>query len=147
MAKFVFRLNSILNLKLKLEEQEKIAYSLAAARVREEEEKLRALILRREELISNKRILLSGMISAKELNLTENAIKSTDGKISEQTLILKKAEKNLDNARIKLNNAIKERKIYEKLKEHAYEDWLKELEYTEQLEINELVSFRHGTKQ
>ncbi len=147
MAKFVFRLNSILNLKLKLEEQEKIAYSLAAARVREEEEKLRALIFKREELINNKRMLLSGMISAKELNLTENAIKSTDGKISEQTLILKKAEKNLDNARIKLNNAIKERKIYEKLKEHAYESWLKDLEHTEQLEINELVSFRHGTKQ
>ena len=147
MAKFVFRLNSVLNLKLKLEEQEKIAYSLAAARVKEEEEKLQMLYVRREELVNSKRTLLSGVLSAKELNLTENAIKSTDGKISEQALILKKAEKNLENARIKLNNAIKERKIYEKLKEHAYEDWLKELEHTEQLEINELVSFRHGTKQ
>ena len=50
----------------------------------------------------------------------------------------------LSSAREKLNEAMKERKTYEKLKENAFEDFKKELNAEEQKEINELVSFRFG---
>ena len=39
---------------------------------------------------------------------------------------------------------MKERKTYEKLRENAYEQFLQDMNREEQLEINELVSFRHG---
>jgi flagellar FliJ protein len=39
---------------------------------------------------------------------------------------------------------MKERKIQEKLKEHAFEEFLKEMEAADQQEINELVTFRFG---
>ena len=39
---------------------------------------------------------------------------------------------------------MKERKVQEKLREHAYEDFLKEEEAADQQEINELVTFRFG---
>ncbi len=50
----------------------------------------------------------------------------------------------MEAARIKLENAMKERKTYEKLKENAFNAFLEELDHEEQMEINELVSYRHG---
>lgn len=144
MAKFVFRLAGILNIKEKLEEQEKIAYGLARAHLTEEENKLEDLYRRRNELLDSKKRQMGGIINAVDLNLTENAIKSTDLSIDDQVLNVKKAQKALENARIKLEHAMIERKTYEKLKENAYNEYLQEIEHSEQLEINELVSYRHG---
>ena len=42
----------------------------------------------------------------------------------------------------KLDNAMKERKTYEKLKENAFEEFKAEINAEEQKEINELVSFK-----
>ncbi|MCR5824363.1 MAG: flagellar export protein FliJ [Lachnospiraceae bacterium] len=144
MAKFIFKLQGILNIKEKLEEQEKIAYGNARIRLTEEEEKLDALFGRRVELVEEKRIQMSAVISARELNLTENAIRATDLAIEDQKISVKKAQRALENARIKLEEAMKERKIYEKLRENAFTEFLAETEHAEQMEINELVSYRHG---
>lgn len=144
MAKFIFRLQGILNIKEKLEEQEKIAYGNARIRLTEEEEKLASLYQRRADLTEEKRVQMSAVISARDLNLTENAIRATDLYIDDQKLAVKRAQKALENARIKLEEAMKERKIYEKLRENAFNEFLEQLEHEEQMEINELVSYRHG---
>ena len=47
MAKFVFKLQSILNIKLKLENQAKIAYGQANAKLKREEAVLQSLIMQR----------------------------------------------------------------------------------------------------
>ena len=47
MAKFVYRMQNILDLKIKMEEQRKAEYGLANARLRKEEDKLRELIIRK----------------------------------------------------------------------------------------------------
>ncbi len=143
MAKFIFRLQGILNIKEKLEEQEKIAYGNARIRLTEEEEKLASLYQRRADLTEEKRVQMSAVISARDLNLTENAIRATDLYIDDQKLAVKRAQKALENARIKLEEAMKERKIYEKLRENAFNEFLEQLEHEEQMEINELVSYRH----
>ena len=57
---------------------------------------------------------------------------------------MKQAEKNMQLAQAKLEIAMKERKIQEKLKEHALEEFKLELEAADQQEINELVTFRFG---
>ena len=144
MAKFVYKLQGILNIKEKLEEQEKIAYGNARIRLNEEEEKLNGLFVRRKDLVEEKRVQMSSLIKARDLNLTENAIRATDLNIEDQKKAVKRAEKALEAARISLENAMKERKIYEKLRENAYNEFLEELEHEEQMEINELVSYRHG---
>ncbi len=144
MAKFVFKLQGILNIKEKLEEQEKIAYGNARIRLTEEEEKLDALYRRRVALVEEKRVQMSAVISARELNIIENAIRSTDLAIEDQKKCVRRAQKALEAARLKLEEAMKERKIYEKLKENAFNEFLEETEYAEQMEINELVSYRHG---
>ncbi|MCR5154562.1 MAG: flagellar export protein FliJ [Lachnospiraceae bacterium] len=144
MAKFVYRMQGILNIKLKLEDQAKTAYSFAAKKVADEEERLVRLKEKKEYYINQKRNEMATTINVKELELVENAIHTTDIQIGEQIVVINQAKKSLEIARIKLDEAIKERKIQEKLRENAFEEFKREVEAEEQKEINELVSFRFG---
>ena len=60
-------------------------------------------------------------------------------------VIVKRQEEQVEIAQQKLDNAVKERKIYEKLKEKAFENFKAELNAEEQKEVDELVSFRFGS--
>ena len=62
--------------------------------------------------------------------------------IEQQKNEVKKAQRNLELARIKLNEVMVDRKTHEKLKEKAFEEFKKELEDTEKKEVDELVSFK-----
>lgn len=144
MAKFVYKMQSLLNIKQKLEEQAKTAFGLAKAVLNEEEAKLAGLLAQKENYIEKKRLEMSASIKVQELTQLEHAIKSMEYRIAEQILVVRQAEKNVRLAQAKLENAMKERKIQEKLREHALEDFLKEMEAADQQEINELVTFRFG---
>ena len=144
MAKFVYKMQSLLNIKEKLEEQEKTAYGLARAALNEEEQRLAALIARKKQYIEQKKEAMSAALHVKELTELEHAIKTMEYRIEEQILVVKRAEKAVAIAQAKLENAMKERKIQEKLKEHALEQFKQEEEAREQQEINELVSYRFG---
>lgn len=144
MAKFIYKMQSLLNIKEKLEEQAKTAYGLAKAVLNEEEAKLAQMVAKKNRYIEEKRIGMSAAIRVNELTQLEHAIKSMEYRIAEQVLVVKQAEKNVMLAQAKLENAMKERKIQEKLKEKALEQFKMELEAAEQQEINELVTFRFG---
>lgn len=144
MAKFVYKMQSLLNIKEKLEEQEKTAYGLARAALNEEEAKLAEFIAKKNRYIEEKRVGMSAAIHVHELTQLEHAIKSMEYKIAEQVLVVKQAEKRVALAQARLENAMKERKMQEKLKEKALEQFKQELEAAEQQEINELVTFRFG---
>lgn len=144
MAKFIYKMQSLLNIKEKLEDQAKTAYGLAKAALNEAEEKLAELIARKNQYIENKRQEMSASINVHELTQLEHAIKSMEFRIAEQVLVVRQAEKNVQLAQAKLENAMKERKIQEKLKEHALEQFKLEMEAADQQEINELVTFRFG---
>ena len=144
MAKFVYKMQSLLNIKEKLEDQAKAAYGLARMALNEEETKLAQFVAGKEQYVEQKRQKMSDSINVHELTQLEHAIKSMEYRIAEQILVVKQAEKNVQIAQAKLENAMKERKIQEKLKEHAFEDFLKEMEAADQQEINELVTFRFG---
>ena len=144
MAKFVYKMQSLLNIKMKMEDQAKSAYSLARTALNEEEAILQSFITKKSDYVEEKRQKMSAAIHIRELTQLEYAIKSMDYKIAEQILSGKQEEKNMQLAQAKLENAMKEHKIQEKLKEHAFEEFLKEMDAADQKEINELVSFRFG---
>ncbi|MCQ2537184.1 MAG: flagellar export protein FliJ [Lachnospiraceae bacterium] len=144
MAKFNFRLQGILNIKQKLEEQEKIAYGLAKMQLETEEQRLAMLVKQREQLTEDKAELMSRSIKPHELNLYENAISGVKAAIEEQKQVVIRARREVELAQERLDAAMKERKTYEKLREKAFDAFVEEQNYEEQLEINELVSYRHG---
>ena len=50
----------------------------------------------------------------------------------------------VDKAREYLNDVMQERKTHEKLKEHQFEQFMKDLNAQEMKEIDELVSYQHS---
>ena len=147
MAKFNYRMQSILDLKLKLEDQERTNYGLANMRLREEEEKLQQLALRRAGYERQGRELRSsGTIDIVELETNRKAVEAMKVLIRAQMLEVRRAEKDVEAARRRLQDAMQERKIHEKLREHAFEDFVEELEYDEKKQVDELVSYTYTVR-
>lgn len=142
MAKFFYRLQNVLDLKLKMEDQAKTAFSAAMAKVTEEEERLSRLKERKAAYEEEYRSCATGIIYPVELRHAKENLNRMEEIIKSQIVAVKNARKNLEVARYRLNEAVKERKIQEKLKEHAFEEFKAELNAEEMKEIDQLVSFR-----
>jgi len=141
MAKFIYRMQKILDLKIKLEKQKKIEYGLANAKLQEEEEKLRQLLIRKAGYEKHARELVEGKINIQEIHTCRQAIDAMKSAVRTQMIQVHVAEKNLDIARGHLNQIMIERKTYEKLREKAFEEFKQGLAYEENKAIDELVSY------
>ena len=111
-------------------------------RLREEEHKLMLLENRKSgfeqqlfEAVSDRLVILS-------IKRLEDSVENLKYNIKLQIIVIRKQEERVAQARAKLDNAMKERKIYEKLKEKAFEEFKAEVNAQEQKEIDQLVSFR-----
>ena len=147
MAKFIYKLQNVLNLKLKMEGQAKEAFSAARMALDEEEEKLQALKDRKRGYEEHARELLNGTLNVLEIESNQNAITVMDGLIGAQALQVQKAEQNLERARVEMTVAMQERKTQEILRERAFEEFLQEENRAESKAIDELTSYTYGQKQ
>ena len=142
MAKFVYRVQNILELKQKIEEQEKANFGMATARFNEEQQKLRDLMIKQAGYERQLKELSVGNIDIKAIKTTKSAITSMKVALRDQMIEVSKAQKAMENARKKLNAVMMERKMHEKLREHAFEEFLNEVDYEENKITDELVSSR-----
>ena len=142
MAKFVYRMQNILDIKNKLETQARNSYAVARMKLTQEEEKLNSLFAQKKSYEDAYRKQLSGNIDVRQINICKNAIELSKNMIKKQLVEVKVASKNLEAAQIRLGEVMKERKIQEKLREKAFDEFLKELNDQEKKEIDELVNFR-----
>ena len=142
MAKFVYRMQNILDIKNKLEVQARNSYAAARMKLSQEEEKLDRMFEQKKAYEENYRQQLSGNINILQINICKNAIELCKNQIKKQIVEVKVASLNLEAAQKRLGEVMKERKIQEKLREKAYEEFLQELNDQEKKEIDELVSFR-----
>ncbi|MCI9447075.1 MAG: flagellar export protein FliJ [Lachnospiraceae bacterium] len=147
MAKFRYRMQNILNIKYKLETQAKTEFSIAAAALSREEEKLEALRQRKRAYEKKARELASGRLDFLEIRTTRTAIEIMKEAIRNQILAVHVAERNVENARRHLQEVMTERKTHEILKDKAFEEFKKEVEKEESKVVDELVSFTHNHAQ
>jgi len=144
MAKFLYKLQNILNIKVSLETQSKTAYAEASNKFDIEETNLKNLIQKRLEYEEQCRQLSKSILDIPSIQRCNQAIEITKELIKKQIVTVKVAERNLDLARSRLNNAMKERKTYEKLKDNSFEVFKQEINSEEKKEIDELVSFNYN---
>lgn len=145
MAKFIFKIESILSVKEKLEEQAKAEYSIEIIKLRQEEEKLDELEKRKDAYQTRLYEAVMDTLNISEIKILEDSVENIKYNIKLQLIVIANQQKNVDRAREKLDNAMKERKTYEKLKEKAFEEFKEQINAEEQKEINELVSFKFRT--
>lgn len=145
MAKFIFKMQNILAVKYKLEDQAKSRYGMAMTKLREEEKILEGLQLRRNQYemqLKEKVADTTTGLHIMEIRQLEDAVETMKYKITIQKLALNRAMHQVELARMQLDEAMKERKTYEKLREKAFEEFKKEVESEERKEVDELVSFK-----
>ena len=143
MAKFVFQMESILSIKEKLEDQAKAEYGIEMAKLREEERKLEFLIEKKDGYQRRLTLAVQDELDIRQIKMLEDSVENAKYNINVQRVVIANQQMQVDRAREKLDNAMKERKTYEKLKEKAFEEFKMEIEAQERKEVDELVSFRH----
>ncbi len=141
MARFNFRLQSVLNLKIRLEDQQRNNFAAARKRLSDEEEKLEALKGRLAFYEEEGRQMREDVLVLQDLLDNENSIVRIKEYIADQEINVRRAENALEEERLKLVEAIKERKMYERLRERAFEEFMAEENHKEGVENDEHNSF------
>lgn len=146
MARFRYSMQSILNIKMKMETQAKQEFSTARAALDEEEERLQALYDRKSGYEETGMKLLCGTLKLREINENKMAIRCMEDYIDKQRISVNMAEEKLERARERLAEVRMERKTHEKLKEKAFDAFLMEEKRQESKEIDELTSYTYGQR-
>ncbi len=146
MAKFRYRMQSILDIKYQLETQAKMELGKAQMALNEEQEKLRRLIERKTNYLEEGRRLRENAISVNDLRDNRNAVLIMDDLIVAQRIEVVKAEEVVELARQKLTEIMQERKMHEKLKEKALLEFLEEEKRAEAKVVDELTSYTYGQR-
>lgn len=146
MSKFIYRMQNILNLKYKLEELAKEDFAAARRRLDLELEKLDLLFQRKAGYEEEGRRLREDVLDVQDILDNKHAILQMDDYIVLQEVEVSKAEEALELERQKLQKAMQERKIHEKLRENAFEVFIKEENSREGKEVDELTSYTYGQK-
>ena len=144
MAKFVYRMQSVLDVKLKLEEQEKLAFAAAKIKLDEEQDRLDALQNRKAEYEKKGRQLRMQKLDFLEIAANQTAVEHMEEKIEEQLVRVEDAQEALERERKALTQIMMERKAQEILREKAFEEFLHEINRAESKEVDELTSYVYG---
>lgn len=146
MAKFKYRMQNILNIKLSMEQQARMQYAAANMKLREEEEKLEELRRKKADYEAEAKRLLAEKLDVREIMFNNQAILMTEEDIKAQMIQVHTAQLNVERAREKMTQIMQERKTHERLREKAFEQFLQEIKQQESKEIDELTSYTYGQR-
>ncbi len=146
MGRFRYRMQNILELKEKLETQAKIDYAVQRKVLTKEQEREQFLINEREELEREAAELRKDKLCVRDMRAMDHGIVGMDDMILDQQEVVAREEEELERRRAALEKVMKERKAQEKLREHAFREFLQEEAAAESKAIDELTSFTYGSR-
>ena len=146
MAKFLYRMQNILDIKYKLEEAAKQEYAEAVRVLAIEEEKLGLLEQRRYGYYLDYNDSIKGRLDFVKIDECGNAMDIMDEMILAQNEVIREKSKEVEKARHKLNTVMQERKMHEKLKENKFEEFKQEINEAEAKETDQVVSYQFNNK-
>lgn len=147
MSRFVYRMQNILEIKDKMEQQAKNDFATANLRVLEEEERLDKCLKKRRRLEdAGRELLLAERLSILDIEENKKLVAHAGEQVRAQTIQVRMAQKKLEEQRMRMQKAMQERKTQEILKEKAFEVFMQEEKAAESKEIDELTSYTHGQK-
>lgn len=146
MARFRYRMQGILDIKLKVETMVRQEFAQAKLLLDKEEEQLELLKERKRMYEEQATGLLRGKLDVLEIVSNNEAILHTDDAIAAQEIQVQAARERMEEVREKLKNVMQERKVHETLKDKAFEEFLMEEKQQESKEIDELTSYIYGQK-
>ena len=95
MARFIYKMQNILEIKEKLESQEKIAFGIANQKLAEEQEKLQELLVRQAGYEAKLKELTSGDLNIRDINNCKKSIDSMKSMVRDQMIAVHTAQRNV----------------------------------------------------
>lgn len=142
MVKFRYSMQSVLDIKYRLEDQAKGVYAAAKLRYEEEVEKKERLEEQKRRYEDALQKLMLNRLDFREIQFTKTGIEAIEDAIKKQKRAVAIAKHEMDAASERLRELMVERKTHEKLKEKALEEYQKESLDAERKETDEIVSYR-----
>jgi len=145
MAGFKFRLEKVLNYKETVENQSKIKFAQVKQKLTIEEALLNDFYNQKKSVIDRRNSSSKG-IKVGELAMYNSYIGALNKRIEKQSLIVARTREELDRAKDDMVQAVTEKKIFEKLKEIQYEEFIYK-QGKEELKINDnFISYKTATR-
>ncbi len=148
MARFVYRMQSVLNIKQQTENQTKMEFAMAQSELNREQDILDEYINRKarylqeaEELRNEESLKLQDILD------NQYATAQMDVMIKQQTMVVAQYEQRVEAVRVKLTRNIQERKMQETLRDRAFAEFLEEQKQEEAKENDQRSSFTYGQRQ
>ncbi|HZX20831.1 MAG TPA: flagellar export protein FliJ [Clostridia bacterium] len=122
MEKFIFRFNTVLNVKEKIEDDRKNKLGVSMRKLAVEQNKLNKLFYKKDDLVHNLEEKMQNTIKIEELRNLSYNLDMMQNIISKQIGVVEQSELETENRRKDLIEASKQKKVFEKLKEKDYEE-------------------------
>lgn len=141
---FKFKLESVLEYKKKIEEEEQRELARLKEILRQEQERLEHLkMTKAEEMKELVEKSSQGLLNVAEIQMYHSHLKRLDKEIASQEITVQRAAIDVEEQRQKLINASKEKKTYEKLKEKHKTAFELAIDEEERKFIDELATMRY----
>lgn len=148
MARFVYKMQSVLNIKQQTENQTKMEFAVAQAELNKQLDILDEYVTRKENYLKEAEELRnSDSLKLQEILDNQYATAQMDAMIKQQASVIKQYEDRVEQVRIKLTRNIQERKMQETLRDRAFSEYLEEQKQEEAKENDQRTSFTYGQKQ
>ena len=141
---FNFKFQSILDLKIRLEDQKKSKYGEANEELKRQKDKLNVLYEERDYQYELMREKGRTGVTPKDLIIYNNYMDRLKRSIEIQLVVVAQAKKNVEKARLELVEAAKQRKMFETLKEKKLEEYWEDYYKKEQAQLDEIVSYKYN---
>ena len=142
MAKFNFKLQNILNMKLQMEEMHKNDLSKATKKYMEQKEVINTIEASIRESLREMKEAESDEIRIHDIISYRLYIENLKEKKVQEIKKLKKCENEMEICRNKLVQAVKERKMFESLREKEFDNFKIEIQKADDKVMDEIVSFK-----
>lgn len=148
MARFVYKMQSVLNIKQQTENQTKMEFALAQAELNKQLDILDEYVARKENYLKEAEALRNDdSLKLQEILDNQYATAQMDVMIKQQSAVIKQYEDRVEQVRIKLTRNIQERKMQETLRDRAFSEYLEEQKQEEAKENDQRTSFTYGQRQ
>ena len=148
MARFVYRMQSVLNIKQQTENQTKMEFAMAQAELNKQLDILEEYVTRKENYLKEAEELRNDdSLKLQEILDNQYATAQMDVMIKQQASVIKQYEDRVEKVRIKLTRNIQERKMQETLRDRAFSEYLEEQKQEEAKENDQRTSFTYGQRQ
>lgn len=148
MARFVYRMQSVLNIKQQTENQTKMEFAMAQNELNEQLDILDEYVSRKARYLEEAEELRNeDSLKLQDILDNQYATAQMDVMIKQQSIVVKQYEDRVEKIRVKLTRNVQERKMQETLKEKAFEQFIEEQKQEEAKENDQRSSFTYAEKQ